>query len=86
MTVSILRTVDDWWVHTPTGAARIATPATTTGELIADRTAIHAAMEGNPNLILLDLRLPDMNGIEVARELQKIPETAHISVIAGTSN
>ncbi|HTH86303.1 fumarylacetoacetate hydrolase family protein, partial [Mycobacterium sp.] len=44
MTVSILRTVDDWWVHTPTGAARIATPATTTGELIADRTAIHAAI------------------------------------------
>lgn len=40
MTVSILRTADDWWVHTPTGAARIATPATTTGELLADRAAI----------------------------------------------
>ena len=41
---------------------------------------IHAAMEGNPNLILLDLRLPGMNGIEVARELQKIQKTAHIPV------
>ena len=46
MTVSILRTADGWWVHTPTGAARIATPATTTGELIADRAAIHAAIGG----------------------------------------
>jgi len=26
-----------------------------------------------------------MNGIEVARELQKIPETAHIPVIARTA-
>lgn len=43
MTISILRTADDWWVHTPTGAARIASPAATTGELIADRAAIHAA-------------------------------------------
>lgn len=44
MTVSILRTADDWWVHTPAGAARIATPAATTGELLADRAAIQAAI------------------------------------------
>ena len=50
------------------------------------RMAIHAAIESNPNLILLDLRLPDMNGIEVARELQKIPETTHIPVIAWTAD
>jgi len=55
-------------------------------EAQSGRTAIHAAMEGNPNLILLDLRLPDMNGIEVARELQKIPEMAHIPVIAWTAD
>ena len=43
MTVSILRTTDAWFVQTPTGAARIATTAATTGELLADRTAIDAA-------------------------------------------
>ena len=43
MTVSILRTSDSWWVQTPTGAARIVTPADTTGELLADRGAIDAA-------------------------------------------
>ncbi len=60
MTVSILRTVDGWWVHTPTGAARIVTPATTTGELIADRAAIHAAIGGNETVPVetLDLISP----------------------------
>lgn len=47
MTTSVLRTADGWWVLTDTGAARVATGATTTGELLADSTAIHAAARGN---------------------------------------
>jgi 2-keto-4-pentenoate hydratase/2-oxohepta-3-ene-1,7-dioic acid hydratase in catechol pathway len=43
MSTSILRTVDAWWVTTPAGAAKIATEAKTTGELLADRAAIAAA-------------------------------------------
>jgi 2-keto-4-pentenoate hydratase/2-oxohepta-3-ene-1,7-dioic acid hydratase in catechol pathway len=43
MTVSILRTADAWWVQTPTGAARVTTTATTTRQLLAERTAIEAA-------------------------------------------
>jgi 2-keto-4-pentenoate hydratase/2-oxohepta-3-ene-1,7-dioic acid hydratase in catechol pathway len=43
MTISILRTADAWWVQTPTGAARVATAAATTGELLVDRAAIEAA-------------------------------------------
>ncbi|MFL0238126.1 fumarylacetoacetate hydrolase family protein [Mycobacterium sp. SMC-18] len=43
MTISVLRTADAWWVHTATGAAKIATDATTTGALLADRVAIEAA-------------------------------------------
>ena len=43
MTVSVLRTADGWWVQTPTGASRIDTAATTTGELLADREAIERA-------------------------------------------
>ncbi|MBX8691982.1 fumarylacetoacetase [Mycobacterium sp. 20091114027_K0903767] len=46
MTISILRTADAWWVHTATGAVRIDTSATTTGELLADRAAIDAATRG----------------------------------------
>lgn len=43
MTISVLRTADAWWVYTATGAAKIATDATTTGALLADRAAIEAA-------------------------------------------
>jgi 2-keto-4-pentenoate hydratase/2-oxohepta-3-ene-1,7-dioic acid hydratase in catechol pathway len=43
MSITILRTVDDWWVRTPIGAALIETDATTTGELLADRDRIEAA-------------------------------------------
>jgi len=43
MTTSILRTADAWWVQTPSGAAKVDTFATTTGELLADRAAIDAA-------------------------------------------
>ena len=43
MTTSILRTADAWWVQTSTVAARIATAATNTRELLADRAVIDAA-------------------------------------------
>jgi 2-keto-4-pentenoate hydratase/2-oxohepta-3-ene-1,7-dioic acid hydratase in catechol pathway len=43
MTISILRTADAWWVQTTSGAARIATDAATTRELLAERSAIEAA-------------------------------------------
>lgn len=43
MTTSVLHTTDGWWVETPAGAARIATDATTTAQLLSDRAAIEAA-------------------------------------------
>jgi 2-keto-4-pentenoate hydratase/2-oxohepta-3-ene-1,7-dioic acid hydratase in catechol pathway len=47
MTVTVLRTVDAWWVQTPTGAAKIASSAATTAELLAGRAAIDAAVQSN---------------------------------------
>jgi 2-keto-4-pentenoate hydratase/2-oxohepta-3-ene-1,7-dioic acid hydratase in catechol pathway len=60
MTISILRTADAWWVHTATGAAKIATDATTTGALLADRAAIEAAAAGTATVPVdsLDLLSP----------------------------
>lgn len=43
MSMTILRTADDWWVATPTGAARIDTDATSTGEFLAVPEAIDVA-------------------------------------------
>lgn len=44
-------------------------------------TGVRLAKEKKPDLILLDLILPGINGIEVLRELKNIPETQHIPVI-----
>jgi 2-keto-4-pentenoate hydratase/2-oxohepta-3-ene-1,7-dioic acid hydratase in catechol pathway len=57
MTVSILRTADAWWVHTPTGAARITTAAATTRELLADRAAIEAVAHSTDTVPVDSLRL-----------------------------
>ena len=44
--------------------------------------AIAIATEHRPDLILLDLRLPDMHGTEVARKLRGSAETGRIAVVA----
>ena len=60
MTISVLRTADAWWVQTPTGAAKIKTSATTTGELLADRASIDAAAHNGTTVAVdsLDLVSP----------------------------
>ncbi len=52
---------------------------------------IHAAQDGHqalemaasliPSLILLDIMMPDLDGMEVCRRLKEAPETAHIPII-----
>lgn len=43
---------------------------------------IAVATERLPDVMLLDLQLPDMDGIDVARELKKEARTAHIPIVA----
>jgi 2-keto-4-pentenoate hydratase/2-oxohepta-3-ene-1,7-dioic acid hydratase in catechol pathway len=57
MTLSILRTTEGWWVHTPTGAARVPTTATTTRELLADRSAIEAVAHSTDTVAVGSLQL-----------------------------
>jgi CheY-like chemotaxis protein len=47
--------------------------------------ALSRAQAEAPDLILMDLGLPDMTGIEVARRLKALPETARIPIIAHTA-
>jgi two-component system, cell cycle response regulator DivK len=44
--------------------------------------AIRLATEHSPDVVLLDLRLPDMDGGEVARELASRKRTQRIPVVA----
>jgi two-component system cell cycle response regulator DivK len=47
--------------------------------------SISLAREHLPDVILMDIRLPDMDGTEATRRLKEDPRTARIPVVALTS-
>jgi 2-keto-4-pentenoate hydratase/2-oxohepta-3-ene-1,7-dioic acid hydratase in catechol pathway len=57
MTTTVLRTADAWYVQTASGAVRIDTAATTTGELLRNRAAIDAAKGGSDTVPVQTLDL-----------------------------
>jgi CheY-like chemotaxis protein len=48
------------------------------------RTAVQAAIDEHPDLIVMDLDLPGMSGVEAARVLRQRADTAEIPMIAAT--
>jgi CheY-like chemotaxis protein len=46
--------------------------------------ALRLAEERVPDLVLLDMGLPDMSGLDVVRRLKAAPQTASIAVVALT--
>ncbi len=48
--------------------------------------ALEKVKEENPDLILLDIVMPDLNGYEVARQLKADPELAKIPIIIFTAS
>lgn len=49
-------------------------------------TGLKMAFEHRPDLILMDINLPDIDGMEVTARLKAAPETSHIPIIALTAN
>ncbi len=47
--------------------------------------AINTAKTEKPDLVLMDVVMPGINGFQATRELSKTPETAHIPVIIITT-
>jgi DNA-binding NarL/FixJ family response regulator len=53
------------------------------GEAVDGRDAIQKARDLNPDLIVLDLSMPVMNGLEAARELKRV--NPHVPLLMLTS-
>lgn len=47
--------------------------------------AIDLVKQEKPNLVLLDIVLPKMDGFQVCRKIKRDPETAHIPIILVSS-
>jgi two-component system, cell cycle response regulator DivK len=47
--------------------------------------AIEKAVSEKPDLILMDLDLPDISGIDAAKAVKENPNTAHIPIVAQTA-
>ncbi len=50
------------------------------------RDGIEMARSLKPDLILMDVVMPEINGFQATRLLRKIPETAHIPIIIISGN
>jgi two-component system cell cycle response regulator DivK len=54
-------------------------------EAVTGGDGVATAIERHPDVILMDIRLPDMDGTEAARLLKDEPRTAEIPIVALTS-
>ena len=55
------------------------------GRATAAEGALQAILENQPDVILLDMALPGMNGLALARALKNDPRTQGIPIVAVTS-
>lgn len=50
------------------------------------KEAIEVALSQHPELILMDIRMPVMNGLEAVQRLRKLPQISQIPIIAITAS
>lgn len=69
--------LDIWAIYLCSLGYRVSTASDGAG-------AIAQAERLRPDIIVLDLELPGVSGIEAARHIRSLPETQHIPLIAAT--
>ena len=55
-------------------------------EAVTGEEGVKLANEGTPDLVLMDIQLPGINGIEAFRQIRADPKTAKIPVVALTAS
>lgn len=85
MTQKIL-IIDDEWTIQLALQARLSAHGFSVQLASDGPSGLLAAQQYQPDVILLDLRMPDMDGFEVLRRLRSASETSSIPVIILTAN
>lgn len=49
-------------------------------------SGLQAIQEHRPDLVLMDVNLPDIDGLEITRQVRATPEFANLRIIALTAN
>jgi two-component system cell cycle response regulator DivK len=55
-------------------------------EAVTGEDGVRVATEKKPDLVLMDIQLPGINGIEALRQVRADPACAHIPIIAFTAS
>lgn len=79
-------TIDDDVIIVETISAQLASLGLQSTKAYNGKMGLEMAETQNPDLIILDLNMPEMSGFDVLKELKKKDETRDIPVILLTSN
>jgi two-component system cell cycle response regulator DivK len=55
-------------------------------EAASARTALEALQVGNPDLILMDINMPDMDGYTLTAQIRAMPNHTQVPIVAVTAN
>jgi len=55
-------------------------------EAVTGEEGVRLAKEGKPDLVLMDIQLPGINGIDALKQLRADPATARIPIVAFTAS
>jgi CheY-like chemotaxis protein len=73
----------------PTDLKLLSAVLTAGGHTVVEKLSAEQALDAikarHPDVILLDLKLPGMNGLALARRLKHDPDTQHIPIVAITA-
>ncbi len=83
---AVVLVVDDQVVNVRLITALLAQQGYTTVSALGGEEGVKLALSELPDLVLLDVRMPDMDGFEVLRKLRATPATADLPIIFLTAD